>query len=331
MSYIPQLSWPTVESFQTIGGQLYRIFNGSMYTHPAGVFTSVVFDPNYIPSKYRTLGGVIYKYDSTTGEVTPLKRSYTENFSSFRTLAQALQTGTNFTNATLQGPYHIDVSLYNALKNRIVAGTSDFVDNRIDFVDGLVSTESWPFLCLSDRAGECCVDEDTLPKYARFLSVKIGEQYFLTKSSILNENLFYSKGDTVKIQMEVYLASGMIGGLIDLESDYISTSPGMRILCNPDGEMRTELKWGDKPTYRQSGAPTLLQQGVWTKIEFENYLHETTGTSKLKINDVLVIDGVGQTIPVPEAVYNRIEIGVTTNNLSIDCLLYIRNLVVTAT
>ena len=124
----------------------------------------------------------------------------------------------------------------------------------------------------------------------------------------------------------VYIESGTPMGLVDFECSFILNYPGIRVLLDEMGVPRVELKWGNKPTYRTLTSDS-VPSGDWFRLTVNIKLSAgNDGIVRLWIDDALVIDEIGQTLPVSVAVYNNVEIGITANPLGSDAVIYVDDL-----
>jgi hypothetical protein len=102
-------------------------------------------------------------------------------------------------------------------------------------------------------------------------------------------------------------------GIADFEASYIESGPGLRIVLD-DGVPRVELKWASKPSFHAIQS-VKMPVGRWAKVQLSAKLSDQQdGAVSLWIDGRLVISGKGQTLPLPDTVYDRMEIGITANN-----------------
>lgn len=293
------VTWPSIDSFQTLGGQQYVIRQGKVYTWPGQVYSSDLFDPSWITKNYNTDRIDRFRSDST-GKNYPVVRSMYENWENATTVRDVIKPEKNWTSMTLLSPAAPSVPAYVALVNGIIAGTQNFIDNDITYeiING--------------------------SRVATFKSVAATVPCPLTKCSIDNTLLFLSKNDTYTFEASFRIKQGTPISLFDFESSYINLGPGLRVLLNSSREPYVQLKWGDDPQWNQSGGPVALQLNTWEKLKFVVKLHDTAGTVQLYLNNALIISGTGQTLPVPDAVVDRLELGITSN-IATDCILSVKD------
>lgn len=334
---ITPLTWPRpvddIDSFQSIAGVTYRIRGGKVYSWPANVLQSTLYDINYITNNYKTDGTIKYVTDPTTLINYPVFITLNENYIGKEDIFDLIGPSYNWNAMTLQSPMAPTIADYVALKQKILAGgrPAAFLDNRMDVVFEKTSVASLSAGIDDSKVFRKNMNWNQLGpgslfkpnKNMKFFAAAKGSTS-LTKCSLDNELLFFSKGDTLKITCAFYIESGNPTTIYDTEASYIDQGPGLRIIFDSSLVPRVELKWGDKPTFTQNSSPVALQTGRWHKIRSEFFLTDDplVGTVKVWIDDVLKIDRVGQTLPTPDAVYTRIETGITANSNNATCTVY---------
>lgn len=322
------LVWPRpqddYDSLQTIGGVNYLIRGGKVYNRNGlGPALQTLYSSTFVSSNFSTEKNITYRRDSTTGLFYPVFKVLNESFLTAQDLKGLIGTDKNFNSCTLQSPLANAVNTYVALRQNILASTATFLDNRIDVItsSSIRSSESQNRKTPDyDESGSFF----TANKLLRLLAVGKG-QTSITKTSLDNELLFFFKGELVTTEVVFLIEEGSPTGLYDIESAYIVGGPGLRVLFD-NLTPYVELKWGDKPTYYQASPRTSLKLNEWYKIKTEYLLSDTNGTVKLWINDNLVINQTGQTLPTPDAVYTRIGFGIPANSTANNCIVYVDTL-----
>jgi hypothetical protein len=338
MALVP-LTWPRpaddIDSFQSYLGVNYRLRGGKIYTWPANVEQATFYDINFITNNYKTEAGLNYKTISGTDYPCFTKLDDTFVGATIGDITTMVANGKNWNSMSLLSPLAPTIAQYVALKQGIIAGTRDFLDNRIDILEDRTSKAPTtdPAVKMPNAKLERLNFNYRGPssffkpsQILKFLCKGVVAPLTVTKTSLDNEVMFFAKGDTVRISIAIFIESGTPAGIHDLECDYATDSPGLRILLD-NLVPRVELKWLDKPTYYQNGAPVALQRGRWHKIDTEYVLTDLTdGTVKMWLDDVLIIDRVGQTLATPDLVLTRLEIGIPANDQATDCVVYIGHL-----
>lgn len=157
-----------------------------------------------------------------------------------------------------------------------------------------------------------------------------------SKADIATETLTFVVGDEVWAEMWVYLVGGgstLSVFLWDLEAPATCTttfacpkkgigricnSPGRRLyLSGPQGDwLKSDMgKWCvGQPFTQAPGTEVALPTDEWVRIRAYLQLSEKSdGVMKVWQGDELVIDAVGITLPRYDAVYSRLQVGITAN------------------
>jgi hypothetical protein len=284
----------TVEAVIVDNGTTYEVIDGAVYRLSSGqlTFMQQIYDPSYLTTNYRTIGTDIYRVDPASGSIFKTFVDFSESFETAPSIKTLIGPTRGWTSFTLQSPAVSTVSAYNALRDSILNGGS-YVDNRVE-----PST--------SQKHG----GTESLLTYS--VSPTAGME--TAKASLESSLMYFRKGDTLVYSGWYYIAAGQPFGIADFESSYIESGPGLRIVVDTGGVPRVELKWANKPSFTSiSGAK--IPTGRWTNIQFIATLSDATdGTVSLWVDGTQVISGTGQTLPLPSAVYDRLEIGITANN-----------------
>jgi hypothetical protein len=136
------------------------------------------------------------------------------------------------------------------------------------------------------------------------------------KASIETTLAHFVRGDDVWVAFSVRVVEGRPLTFFDLESDIIALGPGPRIIWLDDGSLAVELKWADKPTYRQPAASRVqFPSGRWVRLTVHYTLAETSqGLIELWQDAQQVLSVRGRTLPVPDSVLARVELGITAHS-----------------
>ena len=233
----------------------------------------------------------------------PVRQRFYNGFDEYQVVQELFGIYQDWSSMTLLSPAAPTISSYVTLKQQIFRYETDFLDNRID-LDTRISHDG--------------------SKSLRFLAVKPTSTRPLTKTSIDNENLLVRKNTLANITAWYYIAEGNPTGLMDLECEFISESPGIRLLLNDQLEPRVEMKWGNKTTFRVSpNLGTKLPRNQWFKLRLNLAVTDNNnGIVQLYVNNQLVIDGRGQTLFSTDGFYNRLQVGVTANTANSNSVVY---------
>jgi len=132
------------------------------------------------------------------------------------------------------------------------------------------------------------------------------------KASLETELLHFTKGDDVWFSGWFLIRAGHPLTLMDLESTWIAEGPGPRLIIE-HGCLAVELKWADKPLYRQPESRRLpVPRGKWFRLRVHYVLSEAEdGVIEVWQDDQRIISAAGRNLPLADAILNRLEIGIT--------------------
>ena len=284
---------PRVEARVGDGDTVYEVVDGAAYRVAGGRRTLVdrLYDPGYFAKNYVATPQGLFRIAPDTGARYRVIDHVREGFEGTDSVARLIGPARGWTSFTLQSPRARSVADYNALRDDVMRGRG-FRDNRIDITDRRPHS----------GARALC---------AR--SVAPSRDIQTAKASLETTMLHAARGQTVDASAWVYLERGMPVGVLDLEASYILNGPGLRVLFDDAGAPRVELKWATKPSW-QAAPGARLTPGRWTHLRLLTRLSDRAdGTIRLWLDDRLVIDARGQTLPLPSAFYDRLEVGITAN------------------
>jgi hypothetical protein len=308
----PRIAAGQVEARLSAEGVNYEIVDGKAFkVEQGGGRTQVdtLYEPGYYDRNYVRDGGRVFRVDPNSGQRFAVYTDFRENFDGLQSIRQVIGPQRGWTSITLQSPRAASVASYNRLRDNIMRGRSGFMDNRID-ISSKIARSGQSLYCYS---------------------VPQSRSMQTAKASIETGLIHFVKGDTIYFSGWYYLERGMPLGILDFESSYISESPGLRLLFDPSGRPRVELKWGLKPTF-QAQEGQRLRAGRWTNVRAEIRLSdESNGRVQVWLDNDKVIDGTGQTLPLAGMVLDRLEVGVTANTAGQTTGLYIDELRVSQT
>jgi hypothetical protein len=143
---------------------------------------------------------------------------------------------------------------YVELRRRILAGEGGFLDNRVEVARGAA------------HGGEAAL---------RAYCVPPARGMVCSKASISTEFIHFVRGEDVWFSGWYRIEEGRPFTLMDLETAWIDGHPGIRICLDDALRPYFELKWADKPKYRQAGAQAVaMPVGRWAHLEAHFRLSE---------------------------------------------------------
>jgi len=274
-------------------GKTFRIIRGAAYEVRGTTlkFVEQIYDPDFYAKSYQREGGVIYRVVDAQHRY-PVLSGIDETFESASTLTDLIGPTRQWHSITLQSPRAPSVASYVKLRERILNSGGTFMDNRLELSTARAHGGS---------------------RSLRAYAVPPDSGSYVSKASLECELAYFVKGDDFWFSSWFNIAQGHPVGILDLESSFMNEYPGLRILLDDQLRPRVELKWADKPTY-SSSAGTALPAGKWVRVRLHAFLSDTDdGRVELWIDDRQVIDAHGQTMPLADSVYDRVEIGITAN------------------
>lgn len=301
-----------IEDSATVEGFEFIVVDGWAYRNVDGCWVEEVqiYDPSFFEDNYVEEGGVLYKVDPDTQQKFPVTQTFADPFEVGDHARDLIVSDlSRYTTFTLQSPQYPEPSDYNALRNCILDGSCDFADNRIDFDTSRVA-------------------EGT--KSLRFYSVDATEDVPTCKSSVARELMHYVEGDDVWWQGWFYVDGALPTTLLDLESTWFYGHSGIRIHLSGN-LLKYELKWLDKPKYRQvAGQEIPFPTGQWVHLRSHLTLAaDDTGQIELWQDGAKIIDTAGKTLPLPNAIYDKIEIGISATQS--ETTVYVDDFLITDT
>lgn len=275
-------------------------------------FISEPYDEDFYEKNFAVENGVIYRTDDD-GERYRVLRNLNEDFEGATTIRDLVGIERGWTTFGLQSPKAPNVEEYVSLNHQILAGESDFLDNRVEPSSEHAHTgqQSLKALAVAPDIGMCC-----------------------TKASLGTQLLHFVKGDNVWFSAWYYIEeAGEFITLMDLESTFVRGYPGMRIRLHK-GYLEFELaKWVPDDVYQQpEGEETIFPIGRWVFVEAHLLLSENDdGIIQLWQDGTLIIDRRGQTLPFEDAVYDSLEIGLSAHTSGPEtAILYVDDLMISA-
>lgn len=275
----------------TIGGVPYRISKGDAFRREgnAWVLATHLYDPDFYAKNYVEKEGRIFR--QAEGRLWEVGRTFRAGFEDANSVRDLIGERHRWTAFTLQSPRAPTVKDYVALRRAILGGEGDFLDNRLE-----VGTFE------GRRALKCT-------------SVAKSGPMVCCKSSISTELVHFVKGDDLWYAASYYFAEGMPLSIVDFESSWIDQHPGPRVFIDDGGCAYVELKWADKPKYRQpSEARVPLPRRTWVRLKVHLKLSDAEdGVIEFWQDGVRLIRARGRTLPLADAVLNSLEVGISAN------------------
>ena len=280
---------------QQFDGQTCSILGGDAYLKDAGSqswkFYRHLYDADFIKKNYVIENGIIYRFGDDGVKRYAMSRHFNADFENAATLQDLIGEKYHFTSVVLQSPAAPTVADYVKLRAAILKGERTFIDNRVE-----PSTEKAHF------------GKQALKAHA--VAPSHGMQ--CAKALIESEFLHFVKGDDYWFSGWYFIAEGMPFSISDIKSSWIDETPGLRLRFE-DGAPQFELKWADKPVYKQSASkPVKFPLQRWVHVQIHLKLSdENDGLNELWVDGQQLIQAKGRNMPLPDAVYNHVEVGIT--------------------
>ena len=277
-------------TYKLVDGNLYRVASPTRL-----VFVEEIYDTDFLKKNYTVQEGTTYRIVAETGQRFPTRRIFRDDFEDANQITDLINAQRGWTSFTLQSSSTPSVPEYVALRSRILRGEATFVDNRVEPSSEMAHHGIGALKCFS------------LPPTPRMVCAK---------ASLSTELLYFAKGDDVWFSAWYYIPSDrMPFTLMDLECTWIKQHPGIRIMLE-DGAVMFELKWGNKPKYRQPRADRVpIPIGQWVQLKARIHLSDSSdGQVQLWQDKRLLIDAQGQTLPLAGAIYDSLEIGISAHS-----------------
>ena len=278
-------------------GLTFSVVKGSAYKFDRSAskwtFFQRLYDPEFFAKNYEVEGESVFRKVPETGKRYAVTRHFTADFEGARQVTDLIGEKLRWTGFTLQSPKTKTVGEYVKLRQRILAGTSDFLDNRVEpsgaeFHGGRASL--------------------------RTVSVAATSDMICAKASMQSELIHFRKGDDFWYSAWYLVKGAAPLTIMDLESTWIEQHAGIRIMVGGDGLM-FELKWGTKPKWRPK-VRVPFPIGRWVHVVAHIRLSETDGLVAIWQDGTLVTEGTGQTLPLADTIYNSLEVGISATSVA---------------
>lgn len=271
-------------------GQVYQVALWSGRWRPV----QQLYEPDYVAANYAAKDGATFR-KGPDGALIAVRRSFAEGFEGANALRDLISMERGWTSCDLLSPQTPTPRDYVALRNRILKGEGGFMDNRVEPSGESVHSGKSALKCVAVPASRGMVT---------------------SKASLSTEMLHFVKGDDVWISLwcRVPGGSGMPFTVLDLESTWFHGQPGMRIVIEGGRYACFQLaKWFGNPYYRQpKGREVEFPRDRWVHLKAHLTLSEKQdGVIQLWQDGQLILDTHGQTLMLPHAIYNSLEVGIS--------------------
>jgi hypothetical protein len=284
------------------GGETYVIAGGNAYrVRPDGrrEFLERLYDPDFFAKNYTVRDGQVFQVDRDSGRLYPVSRNFSEDFERAASTDDLL-TPSRWHYSTTDPKRADQEGNYYNLGNRITVSR--------DVVHG----------------GNASARFHARPS-SRIAS----------KSSLSRNIMYFKKGDHVYFSgwffiedtPTIYDGGGVT--LVDLESGFMQ-SVGLRIIFRSNDSLGFELEL-PKTQFRQDrGSEVKFPTGRWVHVEFHAFLSDEDGLVQIWQDGQKVLDKPGRTLPLPEAIYDRFEVGVSAlaRGSQYEKVLYVDDIVI---
>jgi hypothetical protein len=293
-----------------VEGRTFKIRAGAAHEVKDGeeTFFAQLYDPGHVARAYSRVNGKIYRR-ADDGKDYPTYDFFKEGFEGAGSIQELIGPKRGWGTFTLQSPETPTVQSYVKLRQEILLGKKTFIDNRVEPSTRIAHGGQTSLRCLSQPPNR---------------------NMQTAKASLENPLLHFVRDDHFWFSGWYYIEKGFPGGLVDLESTYVDSAPGPRVLLDENRVPRVELKWGDKPTYRPT-RPAALPLKKWFRLTVHFRLHETDGGVRVWVDGTKIIDQTGPTLPLPDLVLDSLEIGLPATHPGGETELFVDDVVVSRT
>lgn len=300
MKEIPPFPEAEVEHTLLAEGTTYKLHQGNLYRVQAGsgnwVFVQQVYEPDFYAKNYVERDDTVFRR-ADDGQLVPVKRKFSDDFEGASRITSLIGIERGWTSLTLQSPRAPTVNDYVKLRNQLLAGEADFLDNRVEPSEEV------------SHGGRMAL---------KSVSVSPDRTMVTAKASLSTELLHFVKGDDVWMSLwcHVPVGSGMPFTVLDLETTWIHQHPGMRIVIADGKHACFQLKGLEHPYFRQTpGKEVIFPTGRWVHLKAHLKLTDTDdGVIELWQDGQKIVDARGQTLVLPKTIYNSLEVGISAYN-----------------
>lgn len=272
-------------------------------------YVTRVFDPEEVRRSYVEEDGIIYRVASDTQRRFKTKTSFEDSFDDIPPGLAGLSTLVSeqrhqWGSFTLQSPAAPDIPDYVRLRAELLAGKSDFRDCRLETTAERAHSGPHALKCVAPAKPSSMVT---------------------CKASLSSPLVYFRHGDHFWYEAYYWAEESLPLTLVDLECEFVSEHPGIRLRIFEDGALGIELKALDKPTYRQPAASRVtFPLGRWVGVRVHYQLSTTAGLMEVWQDGQQVLQASGITLPFRSAIYNSLEIGISAHSdPKHGCVLYV--------
>jgi hypothetical protein len=303
-----------VEMTAKIDGEEYKLADdGNVYRMVDGgkrwSFHATVFDPEEIAKAYVEKDEITYRVAPDTGKHFETIREFTESFEELDKGVAGLkelvhEERNRWGSVTLQSPLVPSVPEYVELRQKIVAGESNFRDAIVAPSREQVHSGFNSLKCFAKAKTDDMVT---------------------TKSSLSSPLVYFKNGDDFWFEAYYFIEGARPMTLMDLECEFLEFHSGIRLCIFEDGHLGAELKALDKPKFRQAESQAIqFPMDRWVHVKVHWGLATSDGAIEIWQDNVKVIDTRGTTLPFRSAIYNSLEIGISAHSFGDeDCTLFV--------
>src|SRR3989344_4265034 len=161
-----------------------------------------------------------------------------------------------------------------------------------------------------------------------------GKSSGASKADIQREGFSFKKGDDIWTSVWFYIKGGTDTTdmfLLDFEDSTAYQKPGRRIFIQEGEFLASDLgKVFPKPIiFRQEqGKEIKVPKDKWFKVKVHLFLDEKEGIMEVWQDGVKIIDGKGTTLPSANAVFDRVQVGITANENKKEQTLYLDDITI---
>ncbi len=286
-------------------GNVYRMVDGGKRWS----FHAVAYDPVAMANAFVVEGDEVIRVSPDSDKRYRVLRNFTETFeglgegvSGLRNLVE--ETRQRWGSFTLQSSATPTVEQYVELRQKIIAGESDFLDAVVAPTNEQAHSGESSLKCVAD--------------------VKSGDM-ITTKSSLSSPLLYFKSGDDFWFEAYYFVQGALPMTLVDLECEFAEQHPGIRLCIFESGQLGVELKALDKPKYRQrAGSQVKFPTERWVRVKAHFGLSITDGVVEVWQEDAKIVNEKGTTLPFRSAIYSSLEVGISAHSFGDrPCTLYV--------
>lgn len=184
---------------------------------------------------------------------------------------------------TLLSPQVRSAMANRGLREDILAGNADFVENRIDAEDGAV----------------------------RFTSVNAKKVMTATKTLLENNRLWFIKGNDLWFKADFFLDEYVPYSIAAFREEGRKFRPGPEVIIWEQRYLGLEL--GSAPEARLEQRDVSVPYGQWFEVKVHMKLDDVSGKVHIWQDGELVLEGEMQTLVAANSLLNVLEVGITAS------------------